>query len=73
MGPKDPEQEKKEIESLVIDFKNFLTAAESDPKVTTLMDEVVDDLLNREVLYDPIKAMNDAFPTWLENNKQTLS
>ena len=49
-----------------------MTAAESDPKVTALMDEVVDDHLNREVLYDPIKAMNDAFPAWLERNKQAL-
>ena len=47
--------------------------AENDPKVTKLMDDVVDDLLNREVLFDPIKAMSKAYPVWLENNFQKLT
>ena len=47
--------------------------AENDPKVTKLMDDVVDDLLNREVLFDPIKAMSEAYPVWLDKNWETLT
>ena len=37
------------------------------------MDEVVDDLLNKDVLYEPLLALKKAYPEWLEANWEHLS
>ena len=52
------ETENEDVENLLEEFKSFLKSAEGHPKITKVMDEVVDDLLNKDILYDPIKALS---------------
>lgn len=40
--------------------------------MTNLLDEMLQELSSKEILYEPIKEMNDKYPAWLEKNGNSL-
>lgn len=37
------------------------------------MDSVVNELLNKETLYEPMKTMREEYPKWLDENWEKIS
>ena len=75
MGEEPPtggEAGDEDLSKLIGEFQNFFKEAGNDPKITKAMDEVVDDLLNKDVLYEPLVALKNAYPEWLEANWERL-
>jgi len=50
-------------------MKEALDQLESSPEFRSIMEKMMDSLLSKDVLYEPIKQMQDKFPEWLAANK----
>ena len=38
----------------------------------TALESVVQEIINKDTLYEPMKTLKDEFPTWLENNWEKI-
>jgi hypothetical protein len=49
------------------------TNGDNDFNPDTLMEGMMEQLLSKELMYEPMKQVKDKFPAWLDANKETLS
>lgn len=49
------------------------SASDNDIQENVLLEGMMKQLLNKEVMYDPMKQVSDRFPKWLAEHKSTLS
>ncbi len=45
----------------------------SEEDFSKLLMGMMEQLTNKEILYEPMKELNDKFPGWMEKNKDTLA
>lgn len=45
----------------------------NDEEMSKMLLGMMEQLTNKEILYDPMKELNDKFPDWMEKNKETVS
>ncbi|KAF2963725.1 hypothetical protein GQX73_g9846 [Xylaria multiplex] len=45
----------------------------SEEDFSKLLMGMMEQLTNKEILYEPMKELNDKFPAWMEKNKETLA
>lgn len=50
-----------------------LNAEGSEEDFSKMLMGMMDQLTNKEILYEPMKELSDKFPEWLEKNKATTS
>lgn len=55
------------------EFTKFLKNSEGNEEMKSALDSVVNDLLTKDTLYEPMRNMRDEFPVWLEENWQKIS
>jgi hypothetical protein len=46
---------------------------EGNEDMKSALDSVVNELLNKDTLYQPMATLRDEFPIWLEENWQKIS
>ncbi|KAI1332948.1 Pex19 protein family-domain-containing protein [Xylariaceae sp. FL0255] len=54
-------------------MKDMPGADGSEEDFSKLLMGMMEQLTNKEILYEPMKELNDKFPAWMEKNKATLS
>jgi len=59
----------KETEEAV---QKLMTEFQSNPQMQEFMEGMMEKLVSKDVLYDPIKEMRDQYPPWLEANRDKL-
>lgn len=45
---------------------------ESNPELKTAFDSILNDLIDKDSLYEPMKQLRELFPDWLEKNAESL-
>jgi len=61
------------MDDLFKQFGGFLQETEGNDQFKGALDSVVNDILSKDSLYKPMKALKDAYPDWLEKNWEGLS
>jgi hypothetical protein len=61
------------MDKLMSEFSNFLKDSEGNEDMKGALDSVVNELLNKETLYEPMKTLMDEYPIWLEANWEKIS
>ena len=61
------------MDKLMSEFTNFLKDSEGNEDMKGALDSVVNELLNKETLYEPMKTLMDEYPPWLEANWDKVS
>ena len=61
------------MDKLMSEFTNFLKDSEGNEEMKGALDSVVNELLNKETLYEPMKTLMDEYPPWLEANWDKVS
>ncbi len=61
------------MEQLMSQFNDFLKNTEGNEDMKGALDSVVNELLNKETLYEPMKTLMDEYPPWLEANWDKIS
>ncbi|KAL6048986.1 Peroxisome chaperone and import receptor [Balamuthia mandrillaris] len=54
-------------------FSKVMEQFESSPQFQDAMMSMMSELVSRDVLYEPMKDMNQKYPTWLQQNKDSIS
>lgn len=60
------------MDKLMGEFQSFLKESEGDDNMKSALDSVVNELLNKDTLYEPMKTLRDEYPKWLEENWQKI-
>ncbi len=60
------------LDKLMSEFQNILKDSDNNDEMKSALDSVVNELLNKDTLYEPMKALKDAYPEWLEQNWQKV-
>jgi len=47
--------------------------SEDEKSMQTFLESIMSQLMSKEVLYEPLKELNDKFPSYLASNRDTLS
>ncbi len=68
-----PEGGAMNMDKLMTEFSSFLKESEGDESMKGALDSIVNELLSKDTLYEPIKTLRDEFPPWLEENWQKIS
>ena len=55
------------------EFSKFLKDSEGNEDMKSALDSVVNELLTKETLYEPMKTMRETYPPWLETNWDKVS
>ena len=63
----------KAMENLMGEFTSFLKESETNEEMKSTLESVVQQIINKDTLYEPMKTLKDHFPTWLEANWESLS
>lgn len=61
------------MDNLMNEFTNFLKESEGNEDMKSALDSVVNELLTKDTLYEPMKTLRDEYPNWLENNWDKVS
>jgi Pex19 protein family len=61
------------MEKLMAEFSNFLKDSEGNEDMKSALDSVVNELLTKDTLYEPMKTLRDEYPNWLEANWDKVS
>ncbi len=61
------------MEKIMAEFSKFLKESEGNEEMKSALDSVVNELLTKETLYEPMKTLREEYPTWLENNWDKVS
>eukprot|EP01122_Echinamoeba_exundans_P001783 TRINITY_DN11775_c0_g1_i1.p1 TRINITY_DN11775_c0_g1~~TRINITY_DN11775_c0_g1_i1.p1 ORF type:complete len:322 (+),score=72.01 TRINITY_DN11775_c0_g1_i1:24-968(+) len=55
------------------DMDKLFEAFENNPEMSTLMDTMMQQMMSKDVLYEPLKELRDVFPSWMDKNRDKLS
>ena len=55
------------------EFQSFMKTNESNPNVQNFMENMMQDMMNKETLYPHMKELSIEFPMWLEKNSSSIS
>merc|ERR1711998_611493 len=69
MGEKSPDDINEAMYEQIVGQFESLTQGED---MQRMMDAMLQQLLSKEVLYDPMKEIAAKYPSWLEENKERL-
>ncbi|KAL8674260.1 MAG: hypothetical protein Q9168_001327 [Polycauliona sp. 1 TL-2023] len=47
------------------------SASTGEPEFSKMLMTMMEQLTNKDILYDPMKELNDKFPTWMSNHKSS--
>ncbi len=61
------------MDGLMNEFSKFLKESEGNEEMKSALDSVVNELLTKDTLYEPMKSLRDEYPNWLENNWDKVS
>ncbi|KAL8654346.1 MAG: hypothetical protein Q9226_003473 [Calogaya cf. arnoldii] len=48
------------------------SASAGDPEFSKMLMTMMEQLTNKDILYDPMKELNDKFPAWMSNHKASV-
>jgi peroxin-19 len=54
-------------------MKEFENVADGGLNQDAMLDGMMQQLVSKEIMYEPMKQVTDRFPSWLEENKASLS
>jgi peroxin-19 len=61
------------MDKIMSEFSKFLKESEGNEDMKSALDTVVNELLTKDTLYEPMKTLRDEYPIWLENNWDKVS
>ena len=47
--------------------------SDGNPDMKNALDSVLNELLNKETLYEPMRTLKEEYPAWLESNWEKIS
>ena len=62
-----------DINKVMEEFSKFLKDSEGNEDMKSALDSVVNELLTKETLYEPMQVMRETYPPWLEKNWDKVS
>ena len=69
----DPNQSDAALDSIMNQFSTFMKDTESNDELKEALESVVQEIIKKDTLYDPMKTLKDEYPKWLEENWQKCS
>jgi peroxin-19 len=54
------------------EFTTFLKDAEGNEEMKSTLESVVQEIINKDTLYEPMKTLKEEYPKWLETNWKIL-
>jgi peroxin-19 len=79
LGKQDPsstEDSQPQMDEIFKQFTSFLKdqeGGEGDETFKGALDSVVKEIISKDSLYQPMKNLKEEYPTWLEDNWQSLN
>jgi peroxin-19 len=61
------------MDKIMAEFSKFLKESEGNEDMKSALDSVVNELLTKDTLYEPMKTLREEYPVWLENNWDKVS
>ena len=55
------------------EFSSFLKSSENNEEMKSALESVVQEIISKDTLYEPMKVLHDEFPNWLESNWDKVS
>ncbi|KAG4220197.1 hypothetical protein PC116_g31325 [Phytophthora cactorum] len=60
------------IAEMIKAMKDLPSEGGNEEDFSKVLMGMMEQLTNKEILYEPMKELNDKFPAWMEKNKDTL-
>ena len=64
----DPNQSDAALDSIMNQFSSFMKDTENNDELKEALESVVQEIIKKDTLYDPMKTLKDEYPKWLEEN-----
>jgi peroxin-19 len=61
------------MDKIMAEFSKFLKESEGNEDMKSALDSVVNELLTKDTLYEPMKTLREEYPVWLEANWEKVS
>ena len=61
------------MDKIMAEFSKFLKESEGNEDMKSALDSVVNELLTKDTLYEPMKTLREEYPVWLETNWDKVS
>lgn len=61
------------MEKMMSEFSSYMKDSDGNPDMKNALDSVVNELLNKETLYEPMRTLKEEYPAWLESNWEKIS
>lgn len=69
----DKDTSDKTMDNIMSQFTDFLKDSENNEEMKSALNEIVNEIISKDSLYKPMKALKDKYPKWLEENWQSCS
>ncbi|CDW87143.1 UNKNOWN [Stylonychia lemnae] len=69
----DPAAQEGALDNLMNQFQDFMKDSDQNEEMKSALESVVQEIIKKDTLYDPMKTLRDEFPKWLEENWQSIS
>ena len=67
----DPNQSDAALDSIMNQFSSFMKDTENNDELKEALESVVQEIIKKDTLYDPMKTLKDEYPKWLEEKCST--
>lgn len=61
------------MNGIMDEFSKFLQESEGNEEMKSEISKLVSQIISKDSLYQPMKQLKDAYPTWLEENWESCS
>jgi peroxin-19 len=69
----DAGQQELAMDKILGEFSSFIKDAEGNEEMKTALESVVEQIISKDSLYEPMKQLKEEFPGWLEKNWDKIS
>ena len=61
------------LDNIMNQFQDFMKDSENNEYLKEAIESVVQEIIKKDTLYDPMKKLREEYPKWLEENWQKVS
>ena len=61
------------MDNIMNQFNEFLKESEGNEEMKSALDSVVNDVISKDTLYEPMKKLRDNYPAWLDAHSSEIS
>lgn len=69
----DPSAQEGALDNLMNQFSDFMKDTENNEEMKSALESVVQEIIKKDTLYEPMKNLKEEYPKWLEENWDKIS